>query len=116
MKILCGHKDGGPQSEVRCWGIEIKSLFSIMLLRFTKHTREDFHSHAFGSISWLLKGRLAEERVFYHQGAPGIEGTTFKVGLRPIVITKDNLHRVRGIAKTNWALTFRGPWEDTWRA
>lgn len=115
MKILWGHKDGGPQSEVRCWGIEIKSAFSILLLRFTHRTRESYHSHAFWSISWLLNGRLLEQRVHHSEGRkPEVVETFFNTGLKPIVITKDNLHRVRG-TQVSWALSFRGPWERTWQ-
>lgn len=111
MKILRGHKDGGPESNVRCWGIEIKSLFSIMLLCFGEGSREAFHSHAFNSISWLLKGGLEEVEL---EGS--LQTTTTHVpSLKPIMTYRNTFHQVRGVKQKNWVLTFRGPWCDTWK-
>lgn len=111
-KLLWGHKDGGPESEVRCWGLEMKGLFSIMLLRFTPLTREAYHSHAFWSISWLLKGGLVEQ--LHQPGKRWPLWRTWRAGFRPIIIPRSNVHRVRGVRAVNWALTFRGPWADWW--
>mgnify|MGYP001575993171 CR=1 FL=1 len=58
MKLFYYGKDGGPESHVwGFWLIEAKSLFSIVLLRFENGTREAYHSHAFNSLSWVLRGR-----------------------------------------------------------
>ena len=111
VKILMGHRDGGPESEVRCWGVEIKGLFSVLLLQFTPLTREAYHSHAFWSISWLLKGVLVERRIM---PSGRHRWTTYRAGLRPIIVTRDNLHRVRSGRGVSWALTFRGPWKNWW--
>ena len=48
MKLFKYMKDGGPESTV--WGyflIEIKSLFTIVLLHFKNGSREAYHNHAF---------------------------------------------------------------------
>ena len=37
------------------------AIFSIALLKFEGISREAYHTHAFGAISWLLKGMLVEE-------------------------------------------------------
>jgi hypothetical protein len=59
MKLLETTKDGGAESTVWAhWLIEIKSLFSVALLRFEDGTRDAFHSHAFGCVSWVICGRL----------------------------------------------------------
>lgn len=61
MKFLYYGKNGGPESRV--WGyflIEIKSLFSIVLLRFENGSRDAYHTHAFHCFSWLLRGHLTE--------------------------------------------------------
>lgn len=108
MKILTGQKDGGPESNVRCWGIEIKGLFSILILCFGKGSREAFHTHAFNSISWVLKGGLDEHMIdeSVNHYTPSFE---------PIMTYRDTFHQVRGVADKNWALTFRSPWDKTWK-
>lgn len=108
MKLLWGHKDGGPESEVQCWGIEIKSLFSILLLKFTPRTRDVYHAHAFDCFSWVLKGTLYEDRL---------NGTNrvFKASWKPFIVTREDCHKVVGNDEVNWALTFRGPWKNRWR-
>ena len=45
-------KDGGPDSTVWMYGIEVKWLFSILLLRFEDGSRDAYHSHAFDCVSW----------------------------------------------------------------
>ena len=107
--ILDTGKDGGPKSKVDgFWLIRIKSLFTVAVLRFDRGSREAFHSHAFNSISWVLKGRLREVmrdgREQYHHA-----------GLRPIITKRETFHKVYGIHAKNWVLTFRGPWSKTWQ-
>lgn len=61
MRVLSYRKDGGPLS--KSWGlfiIEIKSAFSVVLLRFENGTREAYHTHAFNATSWVLRGYLVE--------------------------------------------------------
>jgi quercetin dioxygenase-like cupin family protein len=108
MKFLETTKDGGAESTVWAhWLIEIKSLFSVALLRFEDGTRDAFHSHAFDCVSWVLSGRLEEEHW--------VGGTdTHLPSLRPVVTRRDTFHRVRSVGRT-WVLTFRGPWAPTWR-
>lgn len=51
MKILSWEKDGGPDSKVHgFYLIEIKSLFSIVFLKFEGKSREAFHDHAFNAV------------------------------------------------------------------
>ena len=101
-------KDGGPESTVTgYWLIESKSLFSICLLKFEGKSREAFHSHAFNSIAWVLKGKLTESmldgRVFTHTPS-----------LKPFVVTRDDFHKVDS-DKTTWVFNIRGPWFKEWR-
>lgn len=107
MKFFKKLKDGGPDSNVTGYFlIEIKSLFSIALLHFSNGTREAFHSHAFNSISWLLKGKL-EER---HSGGR-IDVHTPKI--LPIMTERTTIHQVCSVGNS-WALTIRGPWAKYW--
>lgn len=107
MKLLSTSKDGGEKSHVWAhWLIEWKSVFSIVLLRFEDGTREAYHNHAFNSFSWVLKGKLKEKftngEVKYHKASP-----------RPFITTKEDFHKVSSEGRS-WALSFRGPWSDTW--
>lgn len=107
MKFLKHGKDGGPESTVDgYWLVEIKGLFSAVLLRFADGSRDSFHSHAFNSLSWVLRGTLREEHlageVEYHYS-----------GVKPVVTKRSYFHRVRSIG-TTWVLSFRGPWSKTW--
>lgn len=108
MKLLYVGKDGGPESN--CYGywlVEIKSLFSIALLKFDGLSRETFHTHAFHSVSWLLRGVLDEEFV-------DRKVTMYFPSFFPILTKRTTLHRVSSIG-TSWVLTFRGPWTKYWR-
>jgi len=65
VKFLARRKDGGPESHVvGYWLVEIRSMFSIALLRFGPGGRRAYHSHAFDSISWVLAGHLREQHIW----------------------------------------------------
>lgn len=115
MKFLWNDKDGGLESKVWCYGIEFKSLFSIVLLRFENGSREAYHSHAFNCLNWVLRGGLIERRkdlkaprLFYTQTLK------YKPSVMPFIIKRDHLHKVSGVGRT-WVLSFRGPWSETWK-
>lgn len=111
MKLLYVAKDGGPESNVTgYWLIEWKKYFSIVLLRFSEGTREAFHSHAFNAVSWVLYGKLAEIDRFTNE-VVFMEGPS----IEPIYTPREKFHRVYGMAKSTWVLSFRGPWVDRWQ-
>lgn len=107
MRFLHVGKDGGPKSTVTgYWLIELKKLFSIALLRFDDGSRDEYHSHAFSSLNWVLKGEVREQAldqsVKFH-----------KPSLLPVLTKRSTFHRV--ISKgTTWVFTVRGPWAKTW--
>lgn len=104
-------KDGGPQSKVDgYWIFRHKKLFTVALLRFGKGSREAYHSHAFNAVSWLLTGGLTELTRYADQYGVDNYSPSFK----PIKTPRERLHKVYGEADSNWVLTFRGPWADTW--
>lgn len=109
MKFFSKDKDGGPQSTVTgYWLLEIKWLFSIVLLKFEDGSRDEFHNHAFHSINFILKGSVIEE--FIH-------GWKSRKPLRrfwPILTKRSRFHRVRSTG-TTWVFSIRGPWSRTWR-
>lgn len=101
-------KDGGPESKSSgLFLIEIKRLFSIVLLKFTDGSRDAYHTHAFDAISWVLRGKLIEENL---HGAT-IE---YKPSWKPIFTSRDTFHKVSSVGETR-AFTLRGPWVKNWR-
>jgi hypothetical protein len=123
VKILWGHKDGGPDSNVRCWGFEAKGLCSVLLLCFGEGSREAYHSHAFNAVSWLLRGRLLEHAPGFYarRAADSSRGTSaewrfwYRPSLTAIRTARHWFHKVEGLHVRNWVLTFRGPWVETWK-
>lgn len=111
MKLLWNHKDGGLESKVWVYGLEIKSLFSIVLLRFENGSREAFHSHAFNCVNWVLTGALKEDLKDSPYRGAGIY--KYCKSLKPFLIYKDDIHKVSGVGRS-WVLSFRGPWDNTW--
>ena len=100
-------KDGGPESPVDAFVlIELKSLFSIMILKFNKGKRESFHSHAFNALTWFVGGELEEELL------SGIKNK-YKMDIIPKYTKKENVHRVKA-TKDSWCISIRGPWEKYW--
>lgn len=108
MRFFEKVKDGGPESPVTAYVlIEIKPLFSIMLLRFPSYEmRENFHSHAFSALTFWIKGEVVEEQL-------GMDPRTY---IAPAFKLTPwwNMHRIKAITNA-WAISFRGPWRDTWQ-
>lgn len=105
-------KDGGKESTVTgYWLCEFKSLFSVVLLKFEGKSREAFHTHAFNSWNWILKGRVKETKrftrrtnlVIYHNPS-----------IKPIYTSRKCFHKVDSDG-TTWVFALRGPWKDTWK-
>lgn len=107
-KFHLGAKDGGPESLVWCWGFESKAFGSIMLLNFKKGSRKAYHTHAFHALSWILTGHLFEEMF------DSDETVEYTPSIKPVFTHKDRFHKVTGIAKSTWVLTFRNGWVDKW--
>lgn len=106
MKFMSWEKDGGDESTVSgLYIVEIKSLFSIVLLRFSHGSRDAFHSHAFNCWSVQFTGYLYERFV------NGTSRIIPKWWLFPTYRT--TFHKVASTG-TSWVLSFRGPWRDRW--
>jgi hypothetical protein len=111
VRLLNKAPDGGKNSGVTGFFlVEMKSLFSIVLLRFNKGSREAFHEHAFNAVTIWLKGRVIEHEL--HNTVRSFP-REFKGG--QIKFTRRNcFHKIEALEPT-WALSFRGPWVDRWR-
>lgn len=110
IKFHWGSKDGGAESHVYAYGIEIKALVSVLVLRFEDGTRDAYHTHAFNAVSWVLSGKLNEDQKL---SSWENQFDTHKPSVHPIVTLRSTFHRVRSIG-TSWVLSLRGPWADTW--
>lgn len=107
MKVFKKGKDGGPDSTVYgYWLIELKKLFSIVLLCFEGESRDAYHSHAFNSLSWLISGHLDEE---FRDGT----GHCIAPSWKPVITKRETFHKVSSIGQS-WVLSFRGPWVKIW--
>ena len=116
MRFLSKAKDGGPKSTVTgYWLIEVKRLFSIVLLKFEDGSRDEYHDHAFNSWNWVLRGRVWEMILELVEGR-SFSGRTVehRPGLRPVFTARDRMHRVVSDG-TTWVLSIRGPWSRTWK-
>lgn len=106
MRFFSKCKDGGVLSPVDAFFlIEIKSLFSIALLRFNKGGREEYHTHAFNAYTWFLFGDLVEEDFHYKK-------YKYTRSFKPKYTPKEKNHRVKA-NKTSGVFTVRGPWQST---
>lgn len=117
MKLFQKASDGGKDSGVSAYFlIEWKRFFSIALLHFNTGTREAYHSHAFNALTLWLKGEVEEQRLEFPLLSPKCRLLTTKryEGGDWKLTTRDNMHRVKALTPA-WALTFRGPWSDTWQ-
>lgn len=107
MRFFEKVKDGGPTSPVDGYVlIELKGLFSIMLLKFNKGVRHAYHTHAFNAWTWFLSGEMIEESLDGEQ-------LKYTKALSPKTTLRNKNHRVRAI-KDSWCFTIRGPWVSTW--
>lgn len=107
MRFLSKTHDGGELSGVTGYFlIEIKSLFSIAILRFSKGSREAFHNHAFNALTIWLKGSVTEvylDRKEYRWKAGNFKYTP-----------RNCFHKIVA-DDTAWAFTIRGPWKNRWK-
>lgn len=107
MRLFEVAPDGGKDSGLTGYYIiEIKSLFSIVVLDFQKGSRDAYHTHAFNAWTIWLKGKVFE----YH-----LDGTTkmFKAGMFKKT-PRSTFHKIEPAGRA-WAISFRGPWKDNWK-
>lgn len=109
MRLFFKSKDGGEHSNCTGWWlVESKRFFSVALLKFDGPSRDAFHSHAFNSINWLLKGALEEIHLDKN---PEIE--YYKPSIKPIIVSRNTFHKVNGNT-LGWVISLRGPWVVNW--
>lgn len=114
VKFFQSAHDGGEKSGVTGFFlVEIKSLFSVVVLRFKPGSREAFHSHAFNAVTWFVKGKVVEHRI--DTVNPGnVTLKEFTPSWKPKFTKRENHHKVYSVGESV-AVSFRGPWVDQWR-
>ena len=109
MKFCSFAKDGGNKSTVTgSWFIELKGLFSIVLLKFNPGSREVYHFHAFNALSWFIKGEVIE---YFQDSSPS---KIWRPSIIPKYTPRSNFHKVWA-NKPTYCLSIRGPWHPTWK-
>ncbi len=109
-------KEGGPESPVSFFGIEIKRLGSIGFLKVTEGRREVvFYTSAFHAFTWFLKGRLREEHIqrVSRTGSHSVHSAHTR-DLLPKFTSRKCIYRVYAL-EDSWCFTIRGPWQHVWR-
>ncbi len=117
MKFFKKASDGGPDSGVTgYWLVEGKKTFSIVLLHFSPGSRDAYHSHAFNALTWWLKGRVREVTLIQPYGMRSVPYVTqYSPSIRPKWTPRNRMHKVVADIHGAWAISFRGPWLDTWQ-
>jgi hypothetical protein len=111
MKLFRRAADGGKNSGVTGFFLlEIKSMFSVVLLHFNEGSREAFHEHAFNAVTLWLKGRAREHLLQRDLSVITKEYTAGQIKFT----ARSTFHKVEALEST-WALSVRGPWVDRWR-
>ena len=106
MRFFEKSHDGGKGSGVTGYFlIEIKSLFSVVLIKFRPGTREAYHNHAFNALTIWLKGKVIEH--YLDEGKKNWSAGEIKYTPR------DCFHKIDAQG-TAWAISFRGPWKKYW--
>lgn len=90
--------------------LEIKPLFSIYLNVWNTIEHDRFHTHAFPSISFMLRGYYGEEYIDSN------EDRRYRVIKAPLIrwIPRTSNHRMLKSSKNAISLTFAGPWDRMW--
>jgi hypothetical protein len=114
LKLFRKAADGGENSGVTGFFlIECKSLFSIVLLRFSKGSREAYHEHAFNAWTLWLRGRVVEEACDLNRYPTLRRKLWWPMDLK--YTPRNLMHRIIAGPDGAWAISVRGPWLNRWR-
>jgi hypothetical protein len=69
-----------------------------------------FHTHAFSSYAFLLRGSYTEERIVDGK----IEENTVNQWMKPRYLPMDYTHRILEAEPKTWTIVFFSKWKDHW--
>lgn len=89
---------------------ENKNLLSLIFYRWNTIKQTRFHTHAFASFAFLLKGWYWEKVMF-----GGIEMQNFvNQPLWPRYLPKNYCHAIQNAKPGTLTMVVTGPWQKTW--
>ena len=89
---------------------ENKNLFSILFYKWNTIDQIRFHTHAFSSFAFLIKGWYWEKVLFN-----GIEMTNFvNQPLWPRYLPKNYCHAIQNAKPGSLTMVLAGPWDKYW--
>lgn len=95
---------------------ECKYLFSIYINVWNVIAHDRFHTHAFSSFSFFLKGWYNEEELVELPWLPGKHAIVHHRYSAPFVrfIPRTNNHRMLKSSRNAVTVTIAGPWDRMW--
>jgi len=91
---------------------ESKRLGGIWIYNWKTIDQNRFHSHAFNSIAFTLRGSYVQE-VMHEDESIHIEEV--KSWMKPRFLPRNYIHRILEAKPNTWTCVFFGKWQDTWR-
>lgn len=90
---------------------EHKRLFSIWIYEWEDvQDQMRYHTHAFNSIAFLLKGRYSQRRLT-KDGTTVLDAITSR---KPRFLPRNYCHKIVGAEKGTKSIVFAGPWSPYW--
>lgn len=90
---------------------EHKKIGGIWLYNWKTIKQNRFHTHAFNSIAFLLRGGYTEQ-VIRNTGV--IEWNKVNQWLKPRFLPMNYTHRICEAEPNTWTIVFFGPWKKYW--
>jgi len=90
---------------------ESKYIGGIWLYNWKTIEQNRFHSHAFNSLCFLLRGSYQEEVLIGDKK----ELRTVNQWLKPRFLPRNYTHRILEAEPNTWTIVFFGRWQKTWK-
>ncbi len=92
--------------------IEIKCLGGIIVNIFNTKDQDRFHSHAFNSFSWMIRGWYKEDVVNINNNIKTLET---KIISKSRFIPRYYIHKIKESSENAISITFEGSWKSHWK-
>jgi hypothetical protein len=94
--------------------MENKWLFSIIFYKWATIDQIRFHTHAFHSVAFLLKGWYWEKVKFQTGDVKFQASNLVNIPLYPRIIQKNYCHAIQKARPGTMTMVIAGPWEKHW--
>lgn len=92
---------------------EFKPLCGIIINIFNTVDQDRFHSHAFHSWSWMIRGWYEEDTLMFDKNYQYI-GEVNKRITKSRIIPRNYIHKIKRSSKNAISVTFEGSWLPYW--